>query len=412
MERLPVKSRQELTAVVCGRYRKASRTEKTRILDEYCAATGYNRQYAAMLLSGYGTRRVVAGGGTATKIVATKNGKRAGGRPTIYGDAVQTAVMSLWRRFGFLCGKRLAPLIRSSITEIRTDPFMDASDEVCEALQRVSPATIDRLLQEEKARLRYPKQHGHTRAVGGLWDQIPIRTFGDWANVEPGHMQMDTVGHDAGFGTADCAFSLCLTDVCLGWTERRGLQNRAARWVVGALNEIREVVPFPICHVHPDNGSEFINRNMARYCRENQIELSRSRPERKNDNCYVEQKNFDTIRKIVGYGRISSPEALTVLNNLYRVHGLLQNYFLPSQKLTSKTRVGSRVHKRYDAPQSPADRLLAHPKISPQIKASVRATKRRLSALSLADEAARLQADLAKLVDRFISRCLSREDVS
>lgn len=240
----------------------------------------------------------------------------------------------------------------------------------------------------------------YTRATGGLWDLIPIRTFGEWEGVPPGHFQADTVGHEGGMGGSDCAFSLCVTDICLGWTERRALQNRAARWVEAALEEIRHDVPFDIVHLHPDNGSEFINHNLKKYCDEHGIELSRSRPEKKNDNCYVEQKNFDTIRKLVGYARYSTPEALAALNELYRVHGLLQNYLLPSQKLIKKTRVGSRVKKIYDTFQSPADRLIAHPKISEEVKERVRETKATLNPLCLADETARLQRALLALADR------------
>ena len=117
--------------------------------------------------------------------------------------------------------------------------------------------------------------------------------------MAPGHAQLDTVGHDGGYGSSDCAFTLCLTEICLGWTERRALPNRAARWVILGLSDIRESIPVEIIHLHPDNGSEFINRNLKAYCDAEHIQLSRSRPEHKNDNCYVEQKNFDTIRKLV-----------------------------------------------------------------------------------------------------------------
>ena len=253
-------------------------------------------------------------------------------------------------------------MIRASIEVIANDAFLSLSEQTCAALRQISPATIDRMLKPERARMSL-RGTGYTKARGGLWDMIPVRTFGEWQQVDPGHVQTATVGHDGGFGSADCAFSLCLTDVCLGWTERRALKNRAARWVIEALDQIIENMPFTLLHLHPDNGSEFINHNLKRYCDEHRIALTRSRPERKNDNCYVEQKNFDTIRKLVGYARYSSDEALRALNELYFVDGLLHNYFLPSQKLISKTRTGSRVQKRYDAPRSPTERLLEHPAI-------------------------------------------------
>jgi len=400
---MSMKSRKELTAKVAKRYRSNDKRTKGRILDEFCASTEYNRAYAAMLLRGYGKTRVVATHGGSVKLVPTKKRKSGSGRPPVYTKQTRVAVIKVWKRLGYLCGKRLAPMIRSSIDAIRVDPFLKVSEHTCTALQHISASTIDRLLKPERAKMQL-RGRGYTHSTGGLWDLIPVRTFGEWAGVPPGHFQADTVGHEGGMGGTDCAFSLCVTDICLGWTERRGLQNRAARWVEAALEEIRHDVPFEIVHLHPDNGSEFINHNLKNYCDRHGIELSRSRPEKKNDNCYVEQKNFDTIRKLVGYARYSTPEALAALNELYRVHGLLLNYFLPSQKLINKTRVGSRVKKTYDAFQAPADRLLAHPEIPKDVKERVRQTQALHNPLSLADETARLQRTLLALADRPMTR--------
>jgi hypothetical protein len=177
------------------------------------------------------------------------------------------------------------------------------------------------------------------------------------------------------------------------------VQNRAERWIQAALEEIRQVVPFPLRNLHPDNGSEFINVNLLRCCRSHHLQLSRSRANRKNDNCWVEQKNFDTVRKLVGYVRYSSSEALQALNELYRVQGLLQNYVLPSHKLLEKKRVGSRVYKRHDQPLSPAERVLRHPQISKEVKAKVRRVRAALDPLSLADEVAQLQRRLLALAE-------------
>lgn len=399
---MSMKSRKELTASVARRYRRSNRKAKQLILDEFCKSTGYTRSYAATLLRGYGKRKVIYDrrSGEALRVSTTKRPRRAGGRPRVYDAGIRRVVAALWARYGHLCGKRLAPLIHNTLDSALDDPFLKIDAQMGEQLRTISAATIDRLLIRERAKLRL-KGRSHTRARrGGLWEQIPIRTFGDWKNVAPGHAQIDTVGHDGGYGSSDCAFTLCLTDICLGWTERRALANRAARWVIAALSQIREVVPIKILHLHPDNGSEFINHNLKTYCDTEHLELSRSRPERKNDNCYVEQKNFDTIRKLVGYARYASEEALETLNALYRVHGLLQNYFLPSQRLIEKRRVGSKVHKRYDRPQTPADRLLAHPDIPESVKRRVSEQKAALNPLELSDEVNRLQQRLFELVDR------------
>jgi len=393
-----MRSRKELTEVTAQEYRGAGRTAKGRILQQFCHSTGYNRAYAAMLLRGYRKRRLVSDDSEVVGLHTTKGRRHGGGRPPMYDAPVQRVLVNVWRRFGYLCGKRLAPVIGRCINSIRHDRFLHPSAEVCAALAHISAATIDRLLKPARQKQRL-KGISHTRSAGALTQLIPVRTFGDFSAVAPGHAQVDTVGHDGGRATGEYAFSLALSDVCTGCTERRGVQNRAERWIEAALEEIRQVVPFPLKHLHPDNGSEFINHNLLRYCQSHHLQLSRSRASRKNDNCWVEQKNFDTVRKLVGYLRYSSPEALQALNELYRVQGLLQNYVLPSQKLVEKKRVGSRVDKRYDKPRSPAERVLRHPQISNEVKAKVRRVCNKLDPLALADEVAQLQRRLLALAE-------------
>ncbi len=393
-----MRSRKELTGVIALEYRGAARAAKGQILQHFCHSTGYNRAYAAMLLRGYGKRRVVSDGSEVVGLHATKGRRHSGGRPPAYDAQVQRVLVNVWRRFGYLCGKRLAPVLRRCISSIRHDRFLHPSAKVCRALAHISAATIDRLLKPARQKLRL-RGISHTRSAGALTQLIPVRTFGDFSAVAPGHVQVDTVGHDGGRASGEYVFSLCLSDVCTGWTERRGVQNRAERWIEAALEDIRTAVPFPLKSLHPDNGSEFINVNLLRYCRGHHWQLSRSRANRKNDNCWVEQKNFDTVRKLVGYLRYSSSEALGALNELYRVQGLLQNYVLPSQKLLEKKRVGSKVYKRYDEPLSPAERVLRHPQISKEVKAKVRRVRSTMDPLALADEVAQLQHRLLALAE-------------
>jgi hypothetical protein len=394
---LSMRSRKELTEVTAQEYRTSRRTVKGGILEQFCHSTGYNRAYAAMLLRGYRMRHLAASVSD-VRLHTTKRARHRSGRPRVYDEQVRRVLVNVWQRFGLICGKRLAPILRRCITSIRRDRFLHPSAAVCLALQQISPATIDRLLKPAREKLRL-KGTCHTRSAGALSQLVPVRTFGEYSAVAPGHAQLDTVGHDGGMATGEYAFSLSLSDVCTGWTERRGVQNRAARWIEAALEEIRQGVPFPLRNLHPDNGSEFINRNLLSYCSQHGLQLSRSRAGRKNDNCWVEQKNFDTVRKLVGYGRYSSPEALQALNELYRVQGLLQNYVLPSQKLLEKKRVGSRVIKRYHKPLSPAERVLGHPDISPQVKLRVRRTRAAMDPLQLADEVCQLQKRLLSMAE-------------
>lgn len=397
---LSMKSRKELTEVTARRYRRCGRKGKSTILDEFVASTGYNRAYAALLLRRYRTKRVTSGPKGGVRLVATKTPRHARGRPAVYDREVATAVQQLWRRFGYLCGKRLVGLIRASLPFVKGDRFLHITPAAVQALARISAATIDRMLKKPRAAMRL-KATSHTRATRRLMGEIPIRTFSQWDEVGPGHVQLDLVGHDGGNARGDFCCTLSVTDVCLQWTERRAILNRAQRWVQAALEEIRSVMPFGLLELHPDNGSEFINDNLVRYCHNSGLTMTRSRPERKNDNCYVEQKNFDTVRKLVGYFRYESEEVVGLMNQLYIAHGLLLNYFVPSQKLISKTRTGSKVHKRYDAPSSPAQRLLKRSDVPLAARRRVARRLKQLNPLKLAAEVARLQDQLIEMAQRF-----------
>jgi hypothetical protein len=224
-----------------------------------------------------------------------------------------------------------------------------------------------------------------------LASQVPIRTFSQWDAVGPGHLQLDLVGHDGGNASGMFCFTLCATDVCTGWVERRAILTKAARWVCEALEQILPVFPYPIVEIHPDNGSEFINRKLLSWCAERGLRMTRSRAGKKNDNCHVEQKNFDAVRKLVGYYRYAGEHSVELLNELYRTHGLLQNYVYPSQKLVSKVRHGSAVSKRHDAPQTPADRVLGCATNDGRTRWNIHARRQRLDPIELADTSRRLQ---------------------
>jgi hypothetical protein len=396
---MTMKSRQELTQATARRYRTGERPLKIAILDEFVAATGYNRAYAATLLRTYGLRKKVLTRTAPRNIITTKEKLNTGGRPKVYGKAEAKLVTLLWGKFGFLCGKRLAVVLRATMPSLVEDPFLNLTPELAEALTRMSPATIDRILAPIR-RKQQLKGKSYTRPTSRLADQIPIRTFAEWKDVKPGHLQLDLVGHEGGVNAGEFAFTLVLSDVCTGWTERRAVKNRATRWIKEAIEEVRELLPFPILEIHPDNGSEFINMSLLAYCTESGLKISRSRPYRKNDNCYVEQKNFDAVRKIVGYARYDTPEALKTLNQLYRTHSLLQNYVYPSQKLIEKIRKGSKVIRHHDAPKTPAGRYLEHPNAVPEGKRKIRAQGKKLKPLQLAAEVDQLQEELFQLATK------------
>ncbi len=368
------------------------------MLDDFVADTGYSRAYAALVLRDCGRRLLYALDESMVEAVASVKRRRGGGRPRVYSEEVRQAVEQLWGLFGYLCGKRLVPVIRASLAFLGEEEFLQISPPVAEALGHISAATVDRLLETRRAAMRL-KGNSYTRGTAALSQQIPIRTFGEWKDVAPGHVQIDLVGHDGGRVSGQCCFTLTVTDVCLGWTERRAVINRAAVWVTSALKEIREAIPFALIELHPDNGSEFINHNLFQYCKDSGLAMTRSRAGRKNDNCYVEQKNFDTVRKLVGYARFATPEAVEALNELYRTQGELQNFIYPSQKLIKKTRVGAKLTKRYDRLQTPAQRLLAREDISDAVKEAVADHQASVNPLRLAHEVERLQDTVAALAE-------------
>jgi hypothetical protein len=395
---MSVKARRELTKASVNRYRTSKRKDKSSLLNEFCAATGYNRDYAAALLRTWGNKRRVEPGGATPARQASPKAK--GGRPPVYGKDTLRILKVLWKRFDFLCGKRLVPLIRASLAFLRDDRFLHASPGQIRGLASISPATADRMLASERKKYTL-RGHTYTRSGESLKNLVPVRTFDEWKDCPPGHAQIDTVGHDGGFLSGECSFTLCMTDVCTGWTERYAMKNRAFKWVNLGLDAFRAAMPFPLVHLHPDGGSEFINHAMIAYCNnpDHPVALTRSRAGKKNDNCHVEQKNFDTVRKLVGYARYSTPEMLETLNALYHFHGLLLNYFYPSQKLIEKTRVGSKVKKRYDVAQSPVERLLAHSAVSEPLKSAVGARRACLDPLWLAGEVDRLSGLLRELLE-------------
>ena len=264
-------------------------------------------------------------------------------------------------------------------------------------LQRISAATSDRLLRAEKRKLQL-RGRSHTKPSTRLMHQIPIRTFTEWEDAKPGEVGADLVGHDGGHGGGEHAFTLVVTDRVTQWTELRAVLNKAQKWVFQALLWIRAVLPFLLHALHTDSGSEFINHHLTRYCLQQQIRFTRSRPQRKNDNNFTEQKNYDVVRKHVGYLRLESEQEVELLNQLYDRLRLLVNFFYPSQKLISKTRRGARVRRVYDAPQTPCQRVLAAAEVSPAIKQRLRRQFETLNPVALQRELTRLQQRLLRLI--------------
>jgi hypothetical protein len=324
------------------RYRKAQRRQRSQMLDEFVATTGYHRKYAIALLRG---------------TVERNEPKARQRRRATYTELDRKALRRLADLFDQIGSKRLRAALDATLPQLRANGFLNVSDEVYAHLEQMSPATMDRL------RVGDPQRLGQSRSLtkpGSLLkDQIPIRTYADWEDKRPGFLEIDLVDHSGGLAQGDYAQTLNMTDVCTGWTEMQAVPNKAQVHVFAAIQTIRARLPFTLLGIDSDNGGEFINDQLYRYCKREHITFTRGRSGRKNDNAYVEQKNWSVVRRLIGYGRYDSPPQVKLLNQLDAVYRLYVNFFLPSAKLQSKVRVGNRTKKVYDAPQTPYQRLLA-----------------------------------------------------
>ena len=394
--RLSMEAKRQLTKIKAIKYRKENKKGKTKILNEFIETTGYTRKYAIHLLANWGKEKIIKIDGKPVRVIIGKRKKKVKrNKPRKYDKEVQKALKKVWYIFDCICGKRLAPILRTMLDILYKFKEVDFKEEVKNKLASISAATIDRLLREEKKKLRI-KGSSHTRPGSLLKHKIPIRTFSDWNENKPGFVEVDLVGHEGGNSRGDFCFTLNVTDVYLGWTEPIAIKNKAQKWVFEALMRVKNRVPFDILGIDSDNGGEFINDHLVRYCNKNKITFTRSRPYRKNDNCYVEQKNNTIVRRYVGYFRYDTEEELQILNEIYDIVRVLVNFFYPSQKLVSKTRIGSKVKKKYDTPKTPYMRLLECNHISKEVKEKLKNHFEKLNPCELQRKLLRLQEKLQR----------------
>ena len=391
---LTMGERQSLVRENASRYQKASKKEKRIILDEFVHSTGYHRTYASYLLIHHGKRVVVA---RKTTIVGDIRKRVRKKREPVYGPEVVEVLKRIWGILDLICGKRLKTALPEVIPKLERWGELKLSAVVREKLLKMSASTIDRVLTSERKRIELKSRSG-TKPGTLLKHQVPIRTFCEWDESKPGFIEVDLVSHGGGDERGDFCQTLSATDVSSAWTETEAVRNKAQVHVFEGLTKIRTRLPFDLLGLDSDNGSEFINSHLVTYCEQEQITFTRSRPYRKNDNCYVEQKNYTVVRKTVGYMRHDTTKELEILNRLYSYLRLYTNYFLPSMKLSEKTRIGSKVVKRYEQPKTPYQRLLESPSVDRRIKRRLRAEYEQLNPAQLRREIMWLQQMLLKAV--------------
>jgi len=356
---LTLAERRAVTEMTAIRYLVADKRAKGRILDELCANTGWHRNHARKALKAALEPRVVA--------------PRRSPRPPTYGPNVIAALTVCWTVLGTPAGKRLAPMLTELVAVLRRFGELVIDEGTAALLVSMSAATIDRRLAGERAKHR-PRGRSTTKPGSLLKSQIPVRTWADWDDAQPGFVEIDLVSHEGGNAAGEFAFTLTVTDIATGWTENRSVPSKAATVVLAALESIAKDMPFPILGVDSDNGAEFINVYLYLWCKKHQITFTRARPANKNDSCHVEQKNWAVVRTVVGYHRYDTAPELLLLNEIWQLQSKLTNYFYPQQKLVSKVRVGAKVHKKYDTATTPFHRAIDHQSVTADRKAALART--------------------------------------
>ena len=337
-------ARKEYVQAIVARYQQAGRKEKGRILDEFCRICGYHRKHAIRTLRPAKHRQPA---------------RRKPGRTSRYRTpAIMVVLHRVWQTAHYPCSKRLKAILGAWMAPYE-QTFGRLAPWVKAAVARISPATIDRLLVQE--RLRVKRTGLSTTKPGTLLKQhIPIKTH-QWDETRPGFLEADTVAHCGESMAGQFVLTLDLTDLATGWTEQRALWGKGERGVVEQLVSIEAALPFPILGFDCDNGTEFLQWHLVRYFqdRTTPVQFTRSRPYQKNDNAHVEQKNWTHVRQWLGYLRFERPRLVELLNDLYTTEWrLFLNCFLPSAKLQHKTRIHSQIIKVHDDPQTPYQRLL------------------------------------------------------
>ena len=327
-----------------ARYGRANKRGKGRLLDEVCQTLACHRKSAIRLL-----RRGLTEPTT----------RRPRGRPRTTNALVDGALRAVWEASGEMGSKRLAPFLPELVESLERHGHLTVPPEVKAALVQLKPTTIDRKLRPHRRQWKRPPFGGGSASPSAIKAQVPLRTFTEWSGVEPGSLQIDLVLHCGDTTAGFYVTTLTAVDVASSWTERVAIWGKTQQAVTGGLHRVRALMPIPIREVHSDNGSEFLNDLLQPYCQKAGIRTTRGRPYKKNDQAYVEQKNWTAVRAVVGYARYSSRVAFKRLGELYELERLYRNFFQPVRKLVGKEREGAKVRKRYDVAQTPYQRLLA-----------------------------------------------------
>ena len=361
------------------RYRQLTRrADKRALLDEIVAVTKLHRKAVIRLLRRAPRRPA---------------GYPRGGRPRRYGPEVGRAAAVLWEAAGYIGAHRLHPFVPDLLDRLAQCAELVVAPAVDKLVRQASAATLGRLLAPARAQ-RPARGLATTRAGSWLKGEIPIRTFAEWDDVQPGFLEIDLVAHCGSTTEGFYLCTLCAVDIATAWIELEAVWGKGQERVGAAIHRVRAQLPMPVLGLDSDNGSEFINHHLYAYCQRHAITFTRSRAWKKNDNAHVEQKNGALVRGLIGYDRFATKAAHAQLAAVYRLARLHINFFQPVQKLVSKTRVAARAVRRYGRAQTPWQRLCAANVLSPAQHAEWETVYQRLNPLQLRRDLDRALAGL------------------
>ena len=376
-----MQTKNEIFSRYLSEYIKANRKRKGEILKNVCDVTQMHQKAAIRKF-----RRLQLKG----KSCIEKRGRKQYYTP----DSI-AALKTIWEAASEICGELLHPIITDYVTILKRDKLWKHNSEATDKLLSMSEATVKRRAGRfMKARVR--RKGISTTKPSNLKEIIPIFT-GPWDDKSPGYGQIDTVVHCGHTLLGDMAYTVNYTDVSVLWISLSAQLNKGQRATRDSLKRMKEKVPFPITGMHPDTGSEFINWFLKDWCDENKIDLTRSRPNHKNDNAYVEQKNGHVVRRFLGYSRIDCQEAINAMNKLYDKLELYLNHFVPSRKCLEKTRVGSKYKRKYDKAKTAYQRVLNHKDIDQKAKDKLRKEHEKLNPLLLKRKIDKMISEIFKL---------------
>ena len=345
-----IEAKQQYMETLRERYLKCSKKEKGEILDEYCRNTGQERRYA-----GKKFRYKV-------KLKEVRKNRRE-----YYDGETKSVLAEIWKIFDYPCGSRLKPLLIDETEKLRKLGEIKCSDEVTDKLKEIGIATIDRKLRHEKEVLLLSEKYKKKSHL--LCHQVPVKTSDEFDRNVIGHTEVDFVESNGSSASREFVNNLSVVDVSSGWWEGEAVMGKSQERAVGAIKTVKERLPFELLGIHPDNGTNLLNYLLYEYTRNEKIDFTRSRPYKKNDNCFVEQKNSTHIRQVIGYLRYDTEEEMSTINDIYRNElRLYKNFFQPTLKIKEKIRDKGKIRRKYEIPKTPYRRIMESEQIKEEVK--------------------------------------------